>query len=100
MVADISPEVLFIVHTGDSAVTTVTMERYFRPTQLSMRSCFDRVVSGNETHTHTAITSSLSDTSSTVFSCAMFRLHCLPLNCCSPSYQSKSACLMAGGEIV
>ena len=28
MVADISPEVLFIVHTGDSAVTTVTMESY------------------------------------------------------------------------
>ena len=28
MVADLSPEVLFIVHTGDSAVTTVTMESY------------------------------------------------------------------------
>ena len=28
MVADISPEVLFIAHAGDSAVTTVTMERY------------------------------------------------------------------------
>ena len=28
MVADISPEVLFIVHTGDSAVTTVPIESY------------------------------------------------------------------------
>ena len=28
MVADISPEVLFIVHAGDSAVTTVTIDSY------------------------------------------------------------------------
>ena len=28
IVADISPEVLFIVHTGDSAVTTVPIESY------------------------------------------------------------------------
>ena len=31
MVADISPEVLFIVHAGDSAVITLTMESYFPP---------------------------------------------------------------------
>ena len=41
MVADISPEVLFIVHAGDSAVTTAPIESYtlFPSPRFFMRSC-------------------------------------------------------------